>query len=116
MEEPFKRIALHIVEPLNKSKRGHKYILVICDYATKYPEAMPLKTIDSETVANALIETFSRVGLPGEILSYQGSNFMSALMVQLCSFLKINKINTSPYHPQANGLVDNFNGTLQKML
>ena len=116
MEEPFKRIALDIVGPLNKSKRGHKYILVICDYATKYPEAIPLKTIDSETVANALIETFSRVGLPGEILSDQGSNFMSALMVQLCLLLKINKINTSSYHPQANGLVEDFNGTLKKML
>ena len=54
MDEPFRRIALDIVGPLDRSKRGHRYILVICDYATKYPEAIPFKTIDSETVANAL--------------------------------------------------------------
>ena len=116
MEEPFKRIALDIVGPLNKSGRGHKFILVLCDYATKYPEAVPLKTIDSETVASAMIEIFSRVGIPYEILTDQGSNFMSSLMCQLCKLLNIKKLNTSPYHPQANVLVENFNGTLKKML
>ena len=116
MEEPFNRIAMDIVGPLNKSGRGHKFILVLCDYATKYPEAVPLKTIDSETVANAMIEIFSRVGIPKEILTDQGSNFMSSLMCQLCTLLDIKKLNTTPYHPQANGLVENFNGTLKKML
>ena len=69
MKEPFNRIAMDIVGPLNKSGRGHKFILVLCDYATKYPEAVPLKTIDSETVANAMIEIFSRAGIPKEILT-----------------------------------------------
>ena len=100
MDEPFKRIAIDIVGPLNRTKRGNKYILVICDYATKYPEAIPLKYIDSESVANALIDTFSRVGFPGELLSDQGTNFMSSLMEQLCKLLQIRKMNTTPYHPQ----------------
>ncbi len=55
MEVPFKRIAMDIVGPLPRSERGNRYVLVICDYATKYPEAIPLKTIDAETVANELI-------------------------------------------------------------
>ena len=116
MEEPFKRVAMDIVGPLNRSGRGHKFILVLCDYSTKYPEAVPLKTIDSETVANAMIDVFSRLGIPHEILTDQGSNFMSSIMCQLCKLLGIKKINTTPYHPQANGLVENFNGTLKKML
>ena len=75
-----------------------------------------MKYIDSESVANALIDTFSRVGFPGELLSDQGTNFMSSLMEQMCKLLQIRKMNTTPYHPQANGLVENFNGTLKKML
>ena len=116
MEEPFKRLAMDIVGPLNRSIRGHKYILVLCDYATKYPEAIPLKSIDSESIANVMVEVFSRLGIPKEIVTDQGSNFLSSLMNQLCKLLSIEKIKTSPYHPQANGLVENFNGTLKKML
>ena len=41
---------------------------------------------------------------------------MSSLMDQLCRLLQIRKLNTTLYHPQANGIVENFNGTLKKML
>ena len=45
MGEPFERIAMDIVGPLPRSKSGHKYILVLCDYTTKYPEAIPLDNL-----------------------------------------------------------------------
>ena len=116
MDEPFSRVAIDIVGPLIRSEQGNKFILVACDYGTKYPEAIPLKTINAETVANTLVEMFSRTGIPREILSDQGSNFMSDLVKNLCTMLGIKKIKTTPYHPQANGLVENFNGTLKRML
>lgn len=40
--EPFERIVMDIVGPLRQSSSGNKYILVVCDYATRYPEAIPL--------------------------------------------------------------------------
>lgn len=86
------------------------------DYATRFPEAFPMKNQDAESVANALIEMFSRVGFPKEILSDQGTNFMSSLISELCKMLKVRKLSTTPYHPQANGLVERFNGTLKQML
>ena len=45
--EPFQRIAMDIVGPLPKSRLGNRFILVICDYATRYPEAIPLRSIDA---------------------------------------------------------------------
>lgn len=116
IEEPFKRIAIDFVGPLPLSENKNRYILVCIDYATRYPEAIPLKTQDAETVANALLNIFSRVGVPQEILSDQGTNFMSDLMTELCRLLQIKKLSTTPYHPMANGLVENFNGVLKKML
>ena len=38
----FKRIAMDIIGPLPRSRSGNQYILVICDYASRYPEAVPL--------------------------------------------------------------------------
>ena len=116
MAEPFTRVAIDIIGPLIRTKKGYRYILTLCDYSTKYPEAVPLKVTDTETIANALIEIFSRTGIPKEILSDQGSNLTSSLMKELCKLLHIKKITSTPYHPEANGLVERFNGTLKRML
>ena len=45
IEEPFSQIAMDIVGPLPRSRTGNRYVLVICDYATWYPEAIPLKSM-----------------------------------------------------------------------
>ena len=116
MKEPFERIVLDIVGPLPRSRRGNQYILVVCDYATRYPEAMPLRSIDAGTVAEHLIQLFARVGIPREILSDQGTNFMSQLLKELYNLLRIHQIRTSPYHPQTDGLVERFNKTLKSLL
>ena len=83
MSEPFSRIAMDIVGPLLRSRSGNKYLLVICDYATRYPEAVPLKSIDAESVAEELIKVFAQVGVPREILTDQGSNFTLQLLAEL---------------------------------
>ena len=81
--EPFKKIAINIVGELPRTTTSHKYILTIVDYATWYPEAIPLRTRNAKTVAEALIHYFSGLGIPDEIVSDQGSNFMSKLLAQL---------------------------------
>lgn len=54
VDEPFKRIAMDIVGPLNCSHSGNRYILVVCDYATRYPEAVALKSTEAVHVAEQL--------------------------------------------------------------
>ena len=96
VSEPFKKVAIDIIGPLPKSKKGNRYILTLVDYATRYPEAAALSTIDTETIADELIQIFSRVGLPDEILTDQGSNFTSQLMMDICHFLSVKKLRTTP--------------------
>ncbi|XP_065438558.1 uncharacterized protein LOC135981218 [Chrysemys picta bellii] len=115
--EAFARVAVDIVGPLPKpSRNGKKYILVLVDFATRYPEAVALANIEAETVAVALFSIFSRVGFPKEILSDRGSNFMSVVFKQLWELCGVKHLKAAPYHPQTNGLVERFNGTLKSML
>jgi transposase InsO family protein len=107
---------MDIVGPLSRTKAGNKFILTIVDDATRFPEAYALKSCDAENVANALMDMFSRVGVPRTILTDQGTKFTSQLLKQLYDFLKIRGITTSPYHPEANGKTERFNGTLKSML
>ena len=66
---PFERIAMDLVGPLPRSRRGNWYILKIVDYATRYPEAFALRSTEAERIAKELIKVFSHVGIPDEILT-----------------------------------------------
>ena len=62
IDTPFKRVAVDLVGPITPAcERGHRYILTLVDYATRYPEAVPLKNIDTETVAETLLDMYSRL-------------------------------------------------------
>ncbi len=116
LTEPFEQVAVDLVGPFPRSRSGHKYLLTMVDMASRYPEALPLKSITAEEVAEGMAELFCRHGIPRAILSDQGKQFESELFNQLCTKLKINKFRSSPYHPQSNGIVERFHGTLIPML
>ena len=117
IEIPFQRVAVDIVGPIHPlSDRKHRYILTCVDFATRYPEAVPLQNIDTQSVAEALITIFSRVGFPSEILSDNGSQFTSDMMKEITRLLGISQIHTSIYHAQTNGMCERFHGTLKAML
>lgn len=102
-----------MIGPLPTTPDGYRFILTVCDYGTRYPEAFPLKTTTSKDVAEALLDHFSRMGIPEEILTDRGSNFTSQLIQELYHMLGIRSIRTSAYHPQTDGMVERFNGTLK---
>ena len=117
IDKPFKRVPIDLVVPISPpSEEGHRYILTLVDFATRYPEAVPLKTIDTETVAEALVNIVSRLGVPEEILSDLGTQFVSDCMKEVTRLLSIKQITTTPYHPMCNGLTEKFNGTVKLML
>ncbi|XP_041477315.1 uncharacterized protein LOC121425354 [Lytechinus variegatus] len=113
----FRRIAVDLVGPLQPiTDRGNRYILTIVDLATRYPEAVALPSIEAERVAEALMEVFSRLGIPNEILSDNGTQFVSGVMREVSRLLGVKQFHTTPYHPMANGACERFNGTLKQML
>ena len=83
---------MDIVGPLPRNRSGNRYVLVICDYATRYPEAIPVWSIDAENIAEELIKLFARVGIPQSILTDQESNFTSKFLMELYRLLKVQGI------------------------
>uniref|UniRef100_A0A9J7ZFV4 Gypsy retrotransposon integrase-like protein 1 n=1 Tax=Cyprinus carpio carpio TaxID=630221 RepID=A0A9J7ZFV4_CYPCA len=116
IEVPFERIGMDLVGPLPKSSRGHEHILVIVDNATRYPEAIPLRKATTKAIAQELFLLFSRVGIPSQILTDQGTPFISRMMADVCKLLKVQQLRTTVYHPQTDGLIERFNQTLKQML
>ena len=87
------------------------------DYLTKWPEAFAMPDQRAEMIATLFIEHIvCRHGIPEELLSDRGTNFLSSLIQEICQVLSVKKINTSGYHPQTDGLIEKFNATLINMI
>ena len=114
---PFEKVAIDIVGPFSPcSSDGHRYILTLVDYATSFPEAVPLKNITSIDIAEALLSIFARVGIPKQILSDRGTQFTSDLMDKVYELIGVKPIFTTPYHPMANGRIERQHSILKSIL
>ena len=99
--EPFSRVSMDIIGLFSPStSEGYKYVLTLIDFSTGFPEAIALKSIDSISVVEALLQIFSRVGIPREILSDRGTQITSLLMAELHKLLGVKPLFTTPWHPQ----------------
>ena len=64
-------------------------------------------SVEATVIARLLIdEIISRHRTPRVWLSDRGTNFLSTIVAEVCKIFQIQKVNTSSYHPQTDGLVD----------
>ena len=69
ISEPFDCCALDLVGPLPKAKGGARFLLTFVCMASRWPEAIPLKTITAKAVAEDQMQIFARLGLSLTLLS-----------------------------------------------
>ena len=102
---------------LEPSKGNIENVLVITDHFTRYALAYPSKTQTTQATARILWGNFiCHYGFPEKFISDQGRNFESDLIKELCKIAGVQKLHTTPYHPQGNGQCERFNSTLCNML
>ena len=102
---------------LEPCKGNIENVLVITDHFTRYAIAYPSKTQTAQATARILWDNFiCDYGFPEKFISDQGRNFESDLIRELCKIAGVQKVHTTPYHPQGNGQCERFNSTLCNML
>ncbi|GBM64621.1 hypothetical protein AVEN_91694-1 [Araneus ventricosus] len=95
-------MALDILGPLPVTTKGNRYVLVLMDYFTKWPDAITIPDQEASTVAEELVRTrISSYGVPMILHSDQGTNFNSALFVEFCKLLGILKTRATALHPES---------------
>lgn len=104
----FQTVYLDIVGPIEPDFNENKYILTIqCDL-TKFIEAYPLPNKESKTVATEFVKNFIlRYGIPGNIITDQGAEFLASLFVETCKILNIKQLHSTAYHHQTLGALEN---------
>ena len=106
---PWEKGAIDIVGPI-----GNKYLITFIDYYSSFPEVMITRDISSANIVRVLKDIFARFGLPEEIVSDNGPQFVSKEFETFLNKNGIRHVRSSPYHPQSNGKIEIFHRYLKK--
>ena len=100
----WKSISLDFITDLPSSK-GFDSILTVVDRFTKMAHFLPCtKTINSQETADLVMrEVFRHHGLPDDIISDRGPQFISTFWKHLFELLQIYCKLSSSYHPHIDG-------------
>lgn len=116
MVRPWTIVASDIIGPLPKSLKGNRYLLVFLDTATRWPIAIPLRSVKAVHVANLMrTEVINHWGCPDMVLTDNGPQYVSRVLKKMCDMFEIKLCHTAPYFPQANPC-ERTNRSLKNMI
>lgn len=116
--QPNERWAIDLVDMqrYETKNRGYKYILTCIDHYSRRVWAKPLKNKTAEDVALAIGQICDDAGVYPHILQKDNGGEFQGETNAFMEQHNIKWINTLSYSPQSNGLIENFNNQLRKML
>ncbi|GFU36182.1 retrovirus-related Pol polyprotein from transposon 297 [Trichonephila clavipes] len=102
-------------ELLESDEQGVHLVNAVVTRTSKYPEAIPVESITSPNVIDALLSIFSRIGFPREIQSDLGTSFTSELTTTFFNKFGIKVTRSSVSHPQSNA-VERVHRTIKRVI
>ena len=92
-------------------------ILVFQDHFTKHMLAYIKPDQTVKTIAEFLYGGYISIfGALDRLMSDRGASFTSNVIEELCKILGIKQLQTTPYHPQTNWLVERLHQTIMHMI
>ena len=98
------------------SKQGEKYILVVVDVFTRFVFLFALAEKSSLCVARSLLSLFGIIGFPRVLQSDNGKEFSNEILKSVANLGGFDHRFITPYHPQADGLVERFVRTVSESI
>ncbi len=114
---PWSHISLDFVTGLPPSQ-GNTVVLTVVDRFSKATHFIPLPKIPSarETAVAVIDNVFRNHGLPMDVVSDRGPQFISKFWKEFCRLLGATVSLSSGYHPQSNGQTERANQDLECVL
>ena len=95
------------------NKQDKKFIITAIDFCMCWPIAQSTKAHDGNYICRFIgSENGKKFGYPKRILTDCGKEFVSKDTQAYLLDKNVQPITTTPYHPQANGCVEQLNGVL----
>ena len=101
---PWDTLFVDIVGPLPADHR-HEFVIVFVDCFSRYSILVPASNHTASTVSEALLlHVVPYFGTPRRLLSDRGREFVGEVWASLTRSLGIQRLLTSPYHPEGNSI------------
>ena len=113
---PWETLSVDIVGPLPYDRR-HEFIIVFVDCFSRFTILVPTSNHTADTVSDALLRhVVPYFGTPRRLLSDRGREFVGDVWGKLTRSLGIQRVLTSPYHPEGNSINERSHQTMNNML
>ena len=113
---PWDTLSVDIVGPLPADRR-HEFLIVFVDCYSRYTILVPANNHTASTVSDALLRhVVTYFGTPRRLLSDRGRKFVGEVWAKLTHSLGIQRLLTSPYHPEGNFINERSHRTINNML
>lgn len=104
----FQKVYLDLVGPISPDIENNTYILTLQCELSKFVEAYPIPNKEAITVAKSFVENFVlRYGIPSQIVSDCGTEFLAKIFQETCKMLNITHLNSTAYHHETLGALEN---------
>ncbi|XP_028456540.1 uncharacterized protein LOC114570412 isoform X1 [Perca flavescens] len=103
VKEPWQWLGLDVRGPLPQTLNGHKYILTVTDYYSKWVEAVPMQSCLPPDVAKHIVDIIAHFGYPLRILSRLPHDIVHKINRELKDQLKVT-VTLVVYHQQTGTL------------
>ena len=108
---PWQRMHIDYAGPFQNSM-----FLVVVDAHSKWPEVVPVSSTTSSSTIEVLRDLFATFGIPEQIVSDNGTQFVSEEFQAFVRSNGIHHITSAPYHPATNGLAERAVQTFKQAL
>jgi hypothetical protein len=112
------RWQIDVLSGLDETANGYTHVISAQDTFTKWVETKPVRGPPSSRDATEFIQSalIFRYGVPKEIVTDNGSIFVSREYRTFLRSKGIKLVNTTPYNHKSTGVVERFNRTLGERL
>ncbi len=111
--KPFEKVGIDVCGPFFTAPKHQRFVVVLEDYFSKYPEILLTGDITSQRLISWLEEIFASYGNPDVLLSDNGTNFVSREFEDFLQARNIKHNRSAVYNPRQNGLVEVFNRSVK---
>lgn len=107
--QPMERLNVDTIGPFEPDDNGNTYVITLIDCFTRWVELYAVKDTSAKSAANVLLLHMGRFGIPSQILSDNGSQFVNELITEFTKLIGTEHVRTLAYSKEENAIVERAN-------